>query len=431
MALKRFFRNLIIGKNKYVSSYGEFKQAMLSGHMALMGILVCFIYIIAHTFLGGREAIPVHLATIIPLLISIILHREGKHRLANFFLLPTINVAVFLFASSETIKAGTFVFFITTAVAAFAIFSHKERYIAVLFSLLTYTLFLAACLLDLELVPRREYGEDMILFNVIINFSVALPATVMSVNLLINLNNYNGLQLVERNDQLKKTNTELDRFVYSTSHDLRAPLTSLMGLINITSGTTDQAELRTYLEMMKDRVHSLDKFIKDITDYSRNNRLEISHEKVKLVALANEVWESLKFTPEAERISFHIDIAEDIAVDSDKNRLKVIMSNLISNAIRYHDVRKTQQYIRLHADMKDNVFHLKIEDNGQGIASEYHTRIFEMFYRANEQSKGSGLGLYIVKEALMKISGTIHLESSPGIGSTFTVTLPTVLKHDT
>jgi signal transduction histidine kinase len=431
MALKRFIRNLIIGKNKYVSSYGEFKQAMLSGHMALMGILVCLIYIIAHIFLGGRAAIPVHLATIIPLLISIILHREGKHRLANFFLLPTINVAVFLFASSESIKAGTFVFFITNAVAAFAIFSHKERYIAILFSLLTYFLFLAACLLDLNLVPRREYGEDMILLNVIINFSVALPATVMSVNLLINLNNYNGLQLIERNDQLKKTNTELDRFVYSTSHDLRAPLTSLMGLINITSGTSDQAELRTYLEMMKDRVHSLDKFIKDITDYSRNNRLEISHEKVKLVALANEVWESLKYTPEAERISFHVDIPEEIVVDSDKNRLKVIMSNLISNAIRYHDVRKTQQYIRLHADLKDNVFHLKIEDNGQGIASEYHTRIFEMFYRANEQSKGSGLGLYIVKEALMKLSGSIQLESAPGIGSTFTVTLPTDRKHDT
>jgi signal transduction histidine kinase len=79
----------------------------------------------------------------------------------------------------------------------------------------------------------------------------------------------------------------------------------------------------------------------------------------------------------------------------------------------------------LHAEVKDKFFHLKIEDNGQGIASEYHSRIFEMFYRANEQSKGSGLGLYIVKEALMKLSGTIDLESAPGIGSTFTIKLPT------
>jgi signal transduction histidine kinase len=425
MGFKRLFRNLIIGKNRYVSSYGEFKQAMLSGHMALMGILVCLIYIIAHLFLGGEDAIPVHIATIIPLVITIFLHRRGKHRIANFFLLPTINIAVFLFASSESIKAGTFVFFITNAVAAFAMFSYKERHIAIWFSLLTYVLFIASCILDLSLLPRRTYGEELILFNIITNFSVALPSTVMCVYLLINLNHYNGLQLSERNDQLKKTNTELDRFVYSTSHDLRAPLTSLMGLINITNNTKDQEELKKYLGMMRDRVHSLDKFIKDITDYSRNNRLEIANEKVKLVALALEVWESLKFAPDAERISFNIDIPDEITVDSDKNRLKVIMSNLISNAIRYHDNRKETQYIRLHAEVKNKFFYLMIEDNGQGIASEYHSRIFDMFYRANEQSKGSGLGLYIVKEALMKLSGSIHLESSPGIGSTFIVMLPT------
>jgi signal transduction histidine kinase len=424
-AIQRFFRNLIIGKNKYVSSYGEFKQAMLSGHMAIMGILVCSTYIIAHIFLGGAEAIPILAATIIPLFFSVILHRKGKHRVANYFLLPTINVAVFLFASSEPIKTGTFIFFITNAVTAFAVFSHRERRASILFSALTYCLFITACFFDLQLIPRREYGQDMVMFNIVVNFSVALPATVMCVYLLINLNHYNGLQLVERNDQLKKTNTELDRFVYSTSHDLRAPLTSLMGLINITGNTTDPGELKKYLGMMKDRVHSLDKFIKDITDYSRNNRLDISHEKVKLVALANEVWESLKFSPEAERIAFHIDIPDEIEVDSDKNRLKVIMSNLISNAIRYHDTRKDTQYIRLHAEIKDKAFYLTIEDNGQGIAVEYHNRIFDMFYRANEHSKGSGLGLYIVKEALIKLSGTIHLESAPGVGSTFIVMVPT------
>jgi signal transduction histidine kinase len=175
---------------------------------------------------------------------------------------------------------------------------------------------------------------------------------------------------------------------------------------------------------MRDRIHSLDNFIKDITDYSRNNRLAINNESVKLVDLAEEVWESLKFSPEAVRIVFKIDIPEEISIHSDKNRLKVIISNLIANAIRYHDDKKDQQYIRLHAEVREKVFHLTVEDNGQGIDREYHSRIFEMFYRANEQSKGSGLGLYIVKEALMKLSGTIHLESAPGIGSTFTIRLP-------
>lgn len=425
MALKKLFRNLIIGKNRYVSSYGEFKQALLSGHTALTCIAVCLIYVIAHAFIGDLAHIPALAITILPMLVSIFLHRNGKHRLANFLLLPSLNIAIFLFASSEPISTGTFVYFITAAVTGFAIFPKQERYISLMFSLITYALFLAAALFKWTILPFKDYKEDMILFNVIINFSVAFPATVMAVNLLIDLNHYNGLQLIERNDQLKKTNTELDRFVYSTSHDLRAPLTSLMGLINITSNVTNPVELKRYLEMMRDRVNNLDKFIKDITDYSRNNRLEICNEEVKLVALAEEVWDSLRFAPEAERIAFEVNIPEDYTIESDKNRLKVIMSNLISNAIRYHDSGKNNQFIRLHADVRENNFYLKVEDNGQGIAKEYHTRIFDMFYRANEHSKGSGLGLYIVKEALMKLSGSIQLESDPGRGSTFTVILPT------
>ena len=77
--------------------------------------------------------------------------------------------------------------------------------------------------------------------------------------------------------------------------------------------------------------------------------------------------------------------------------------------------------------MNGRIAYIKVEDNGQGIASEYHSKIFDMFFRANEQSKGTGLGLYIVKEALMKLSGSIHLESKPGVGSTFTIMLPTRL----
>jgi signal transduction histidine kinase len=241
---------------------------------------------------------------------------------------------------------------------------------------------------------------------------------------LISLNHYNALQLVQSNEQLMKTNSELDRFVYSTSHDLRAPLTSVMGLIDIANRSNNEQEIKKYLVMMKDRVHSLDKFIRDITDYSRNNRQEISRERISLHALATEVWESLKFSPEAENIEFTIDVAQEGMIESDRNRLKMIVGNLISNAIRYHDPRKNNKYIRLQYLVNGRVSYLKVEDNGQGIAPEFHTRIFDMFFRGNESSKGSGLGLYIVKEALVKLSGSIRLESSPGVGSTFIVKLP-------
>lgn len=422
--LKKKIRDLIIGENKFIASYGEYKQAMLSGQFAITGILVCVLYFSFDLATGTYETLPVFATAIFFLGLSIYIHRQGDHSLANYFLLPTINVLVYLFASSEAPNAGSFVFFLANAVAAFAVFNYKQRLLSILFAVFTYVLFVLAYFVDFSLLPKREYSDDMMLFNVVVNFTVALPSTVMGVYLLISLNHYNALQLEQSNEQLSKTNAELDRFVYSTSHDLRAPLTSLMGLINIAHRSQDPQEIKRYFEMMRDRVHSLDNFIKDITDYSRNNRLEITREKVKLTEVALEVWESLKFAPEAEHITFEMDIADDITVESDKNRLKVIISNLISNAIRYHDTRKEHQFIRLKAHAQGRVFYLKVEDNGQGIAPEYHTRIFDMFYRASEQSKGSGLGLYIVKEALMKLSGSIHLESSPGIGSTFTVKLP-------
>jgi len=262
------------------------------------------------------------------------------------------------------------------------------------------------------------------LLNVVINFTAALPSSVMAIYLMISLNHYNSIQLSASNKLLLKTNAELDKFVYSTSHDLRAPLSSVLGLIDIASRNTDPNEVKRYLAMMKERVFSLDKFVRDITDYSRNNRLKVQRERLKLRDLAAEIWESMKFAPEAENIKFELDIPETIEVESDKNRLTIVLGNLISNAIRYHDQRKDERFIRLKHQSNGSAFYIKVKDNGQGISKEYHTKIFDMFYRANEKSKGSGLGLYIVKETLLKLSGSIHIESSPGVGSVFTVKFP-------
>ena len=132
----------------------------------------------------------------------------------------------------------------------------------------------------------------------------------------------------------------------------------------------------------------------------------------------------LKYAPEASNIRMQVEVPADLYLDTDRNRLKVILSNLISNSIRYHDATKQDKYIRLRYEENAKFFYLMVEDNGQGIDPAYHQRIFEMFFRANELSKGSGLGLYIVKESLEKLSGSIHLESRPGEGTVFRVAFP-------
>jgi len=198
----------------------------------------------------------------------------------------------------------------------------------------------------------------------------------------------------------------------------------VLGLLKLAEGKVDEKEMGRYHGMMQNRLSSLDKFIKDITDYSRNNRLQIVSESVNIASLTDEIWESLRYSADALGIEFVNDLPADLIVANDGTRLRVVLSNLMANAIRYHDHRKENKYIKVYHHLTNASFSLHVEDNGQGIAPEIHSKIFEMFYRGNESSQGSGLGLYIVKETLAKLSGTIHLCSTPRQGSTFSISVP-------
>lgn len=231
-------------------------------------------------------------------------------------------------------------------------------------------------------------------------------------------------EILLKNLQLAKTNEELDRFVYSASHDMRAPLSSLLGLINISEKTRDVDELHLHLNMMKGRIKTMEGFIKEVTDYSRNVRLGLALQEVDLETLIREVTNSLAYMSTGKNIRIDIDIPEKISLLTDPNRLAVILNNLTSNAYKYHRLDQADPYIRFTALRKQHQVLICVEDNGIGISDDYHRKIFDMFFRASVQSEGSGLGLYIVQETLTKLNGTIQVNSVPGLGSTFTVTLP-------
>jgi PAS domain S-box-containing protein len=231
-------------------------------------------------------------------------------------------------------------------------------------------------------------------------------------------------QIRLQNDLLAKANDELDRFVYSASHDLRAPLSSLLGLITIAEKTDSKEEVTLCLEMMKKRVLTMEGFIKEITDYSRNSRLGVDRQPVYIYSLVQEIVDSLKYTHGAERIKIELDIKPDQLFVTDASRLKVILNNLLANAIKYHDLSKEFPFIKIKAESGERENTILVSDNGQGISPEHLEHIFNMFYRASENSEGSGLGLYIVKETLNKLHGTITVESSLYKGSMFNVHLP-------
>ncbi len=236
------------------------------------------------------------------------------------------------------------------------------------------------------------------------------------------------LQIAEQQkEQLLKVNSELDKFVYSVSHDLRAPLRSLMGIVEITADQTEELPVINHLQMMKESIARMDGFILDILDYSRNARSEFKKEEIDFPELLTEVIHHVKYagsTNDPSEIKIFVEGKNTFI--SDRSRITIIMNNLISNAIRYQNTALNNQFVKINVVLSKKDATICVSDNGIGIPKELQNKIFDMFYRVNGNSVGSGLGLYIVKEAVEKLKGTIKVNSKPGEGSEFLVNIPNV-----
>ena len=235
--------------------------------------------------------------------------------------------------------------------------------------------------------------------------------------------------LKEQNDELTKINSELDRFVYSASHDLRAPLMSVKGLLNMIKVDPEKGNTDKYLELIEKSVNKLDNFISDIIHYSKNSRIDLLVREINFHDLLEESIGSLKYMEGAEKVRSSRNIELLSPFYSDPSRLLMVFNNIISNAVRYRDKWKLDSYLQIdiHADQKKAI--IKFSDNGIGISKEYVGDVFKMFYRATTESKGSGLGLYIVKSAVEKLNGTIAVNSEFGKGTTFTIEIPNLSSH--
>jgi len=231
-------------------------------------------------------------------------------------------------------------------------------------------------------------------------------------------------EIKEKNQLLEQTNAELDRFVYSVSHDLRAPLNSIQGLINIGDTTDDSQELKQLHGMMKNRVKKLYSFIDEIISFARNTRTEIVKQPINLNELVHEIFENTQYRELSADIDFRLNVAKATVINTDKGRLGVILNNLVDNAIKYHRHAKNGKYVAVLTEDLGKDILINVIDNGQGIPAEAQSKIFDMFFRASENSKGSGLGLYIVKDMVERLGGTISLNSEKGEGTTFSIILP-------
>ena len=230
--------------------------------------------------------------------------------------------------------------------------------------------------------------------------------------------------LAEQNEELIKINKELDSLIYSVSHNLRAPLMSVLGLVNLAKFETSLDTIQHYHHMMEKSVHKLDDTLKEILEYARNARQEPQIEKIDFKALINETLDKMQFMVGVEKIRIRVTVIDPLPFYSDYYRISVILNNLISNAIKYHDDEKENCFFNISVTVKEKKALLIFQDNGIGINAGALDKIFDMFYRATNKTDGSGLGLYIVKEAVEKLRGDIKIESSLGIGTTFKIDIP-------
>jgi len=227
-----------------------------------------------------------------------------------------------------------------------------------------------------------------------------------------------------KNQELLKLNKELDRFVYSSSHDLRAPISSMKGLFELVEQIDDREEIMKLLKQGKKSLKRLDQFISDILNYSRNTRLEVKLEKINLLKLVQGIFDDYQFIHTKNPIQLKLDIAPDHYITTDAYRIKVVLNNIVSNAFKYRNPYIDNSFVQVVSEEFQEYHRLIIRDNGLGIGKEHLAKVFDMFYRADDQQAGSGLGLYIVKEMIDKLDGKISLESEVNQGSSCMIQLP-------
>ncbi len=412
-------QKFILG-NQVIKTESQKRKIILGTYLILMYLGVDFFFFIINLFNPQGEPASLFLGFFVSL-ICLGLLRYQMTNSAIFLHLVRCNALAFYFSyiDADPLQTGTYIFFIPSSLGALAVFGYKERWVGIGFTVLSYVLFLIAIFKPSMFSPSEAH------FYFIVDFLIALLIGILIIIFFDRLVIQSETEILTKNAELIKINAELDRFVYSVSHDLRAPLSSISGLIQLAERSTDLKETEEYLNLMKGRIVRLEQFIRDIINFSRNVRSEVRPEPVQVKGLVRETFDALKFINGADTMKIQDELADDLILITDRTRLQIVLFNLISNAIQYRDSYKEPSYIKFSSSHgKDSVI-LQIDDNGIGIDQTHHGRVFNMFYRASENSKGSGLGLYIVKEAMEKLGGTITLQSVLGQGTRFTLELPT------
>jgi len=421
-------------------NYLEQKRNVLFSQFCFMATIFALIQASFDLYDGFPMVMAIDILIAIILIAGYFLNENRKHKTARLLVLLASNFLLFSFAAVVPKEVGIYLLFYPLVAFSFIAIEFKYRRHSYVLALLAIVLNIILLYTNFQPFGTINLQPTDPSISFAINLLISIVLLSLGIDFLLKINNTAENKLLdnqkhteklaaeinEKNLSLEKTNEELDRFVYSTSHDLRAPLASILGLINLTELEEEPIpeEVARYLQMMKERVNSLDDFIQDIIDYSRNSRVEVVLKKLNFNKLIDNVIDHNRYLENAQQVEIRSNININRPLELDRSRISRVLNNLVSNAVKYNDMSKENPTVDINAHLDDNTLIVTVSDSGKGIRDEIKDKVFNMFYRGTDQSTGSGLGLYIAREMMQKMDGDLKFSSVAGKGTTFTVTLP-------
>jgi len=225
-------------------------------------------------------------------------------------------------------------------------------------------------------------------------------------------------------EELKASNKELETFIYRASHDLRGPLSSIIGLTRVSKHEITDEKSKAYFQMVETSAKKLDDTLISLVQSMTMRDTNLSCEEIDLHAVIREVLNQLQFHEGFSRMDISVNNPAALKIRSSKMIIGSVFQNLIQNAIKYQNYQQEKSFLKITISKEGNIAKMIFEDNGIRIEESFQGKIFSMYFRATTSGSGSGLGLYIVKLGIEKLGGTIELKSEKGSGSSFIVSLP-------
>jgi len=232
--------------------------------------------------------------------------------------------------------------------------------------------------------------------------------------------------------ELIKAKCAIEQFIYSCSHSLRGPLKSISGLVYLlkNSGETVSEEQHLFFQSIENTVGKMEKVLSELEKFLSNSRLHLSAQPIKLETMISDQLLEMAPAISEKKINVVVSVEQPVPFHTDENRFNIVMTQLISNAIQFCDANKPIRKLSIGVKVTAHDCHLRVFDNGIGIGEDILPNIFNLFYRGSVQSTGAGVGLYIVKDVIDALGGTITVQSVEGQGASVLFVIPNLSALD-